>query len=871
MTRLRSLLRNLFRKREVERELADEVRAAAQILEQENIAAGMPPQEARRAAEIELGGSEQIRENVREVSAGMLLEQFAKDVRFGLRQMRRNAGFATVAIITLALGIAANSVIFSVVNAVMLRPLPFGEPDRLVRVYESNEARGWPQFSMSQPNFLDFRALNRSFEKFAASTGRGVVLPTPEGPENIIGRAVSAEFFDVLGITPSLGRNFLPEEDQGTATVAIVTHGFWTRRLGSDPQIAGKPLTVADRALTIIGVLPQSFEWGEAEIFLPLGASLAASRGDHRLSTIGKLKPGVTLLAAAQDMQAIAARLGEQYPESNKGWSVRLLTFMDWLVPQEFRTSLKVLQGAVALVLLIACANVANLLMARATARNQEVAVRVALGAGRARLVRQMLTESVMLGALGGATGLLLARWALAWLRAANPDNIPRIEEITLDWRVALFTVAVSVATGIIFGLAPAFQISRARVHDALKEGGRGADQHGGRQKMRSALVVAEVAVSLMLLVGAGLLIRSFWEVQNVRVGYNPEDVITLPVNLPGSRYPTAAQSTAFYHSFFEQIGALPGVKSVGATSIAPLGGGNTAVEINVDGQDATDRTPSANWRLATFGYFKTVGIPLLSGQDFEYSASPAQAQSVIVSESFARRFWPNENAVGKRFWDRGTRRGDPYTVIGVVGDVRDTGLEADPWPTFYYSNAVGNMNPMWVTIRTDATPATMSPLLREILKKTDANIPLGQVESLQALMDRSLAPRRFNLVLLVTFAGVALVMAAIGLFGVMAYLVAQRTHEIGLRLALGAQRGNILRLILGRGMMLTLIGVAAGLIGAFSLNRVMRDLLFGVTSTDAVTYLAVAALLTGVAALACYLPAYRATRVDPLVALRYE
>jgi len=803
-----------------------------------------------------------------------MLGNLWQDLRFGVRLIRKNPAFSAVVILTLAVGIGANTAIFSVVNAVMLRSLPFKDADRLVRLDESNPERGWPQFSASHPNFLDWRDRNQTFTAMAALTGASINLGTAGEIEVVNARAVTSDFLTVLGTTPLIGRNFLPEEDKpgGNARVAILTYGSWQKRFGGESDVVGRALTINDNPFTIIGVLPETFDWGtNNELLVPLAPDPKRNRGDHRLLVIGKLKEGVSQEQALADMNTIAAQLAEQYPDSNKGWVVASQGFYDWFVPEPIRRSLLLFLGAVGVVLLIACSNVANLMLARASARQKEMSIRIALGAGRARIGSQLLVEALSLSIVSGIAGLGIALLITKALKSMNPANLPRLDEISIDRRVLLFSLLISLLTGVLFGLAPAIHAARTNLADMLKEGGRSIAGGKMPQRIRSVLVIAEVALSVALLVSAGLLLRSFWRVQNIDPGFKPDRLLTARINLPRNRYQDGPPAWGFYKRLLEETSALPGVQSVGITSGVPMGGGNTAGEVRIEGQStAPDGTkPSADWRIVSPGYFRTMGIPI-RGREFDDRDGP-DSLAAIISEEMARRFWPNEDPIDKSVGL--VSMGDkPFRIIGVAGNVKTVGLESDANPVAYVPTAYASLwNPMNVVIRTAGEPTNQVAALRSTLRNVDPNVPLYDVRTVDGLVSDSLGSRRFTMFLLLAFAAAALLLACVGLFGVMAYLVSQRTHEIGIRLALGARPGDVFRLVIGRGMAMAAAGSTLGLGGAWMFGRVLESLLFQVATTDLVTLVSAPVMLLAVALLACYVPARRAMRVDPMVALRYE
>ena len=854
---------------------------------------GMSPEDAERAVMQELSESDVLTREVQRIAHQVdrdpatrgddgrrgWVEALWQDVRYGARTLRWSPGFTAVAVITLALGVGANTAIFTVVNAVMLRPLPFAEPNRLVRFWESNPGKGWPTFSVSHPTFLDWRNQSRSFERMAAHTGAGFTLTSAGSPEIARASAVTEGFLPVLGTTPSLGRNFRPDEDRpgGHTQVAIVTHGFWQRRLAANPSVLGTTLTLDGRPFEIVGVLPPSFSWiRPLDLLVPLAPDPSRSRSDHRLLVIGRLTPGVSLEQARSEMDGIAAQLARQFPESNGGWSVRLSGFYDWLVPRETRDSLMIFMGAVGLVLLIACGNVASLMLARAASRQKEFAIRVALGARRLRIVRQLLVESMLLALLAGSLGLLVAWLGTRLVTAAGPAaGLPRLDEVSLDARVFGFALTIALLSGFLFGLIPAVQASRPQIGEHLKDGARGASGGAARQRLRSALVVGEVALSVALLIGAGLLIRSFSQLQRVQPGFQLDRVATMRVNLPRPAYDGAAKSRAFYERLVPAVAALPGVRSVATSSAVPLSGGNTSTELHIPGRTVPADVPlSADWRLVGPGYFHTMNIPL-RGRDFDNRDVPVgdtpNAPVTIISESMARRYWPGEDPIGKTVIISSFGRA-PQTIIGVAGDVRSFGLETEAAPMVYGSAMVyTGWNPMSLVIRSAVDPVSHVDAIRDAIRQIDPAVPVYDVRTLDDLLSESFGPRRFNMYLLGSFAAVALVLACVGLFGVLAYLVSQRTRDIGIRLALGATRRDVVRLIVGQGMVLAVGGAVLGVAGALGSARLMQSLLFSVSPRDPLTFAAVPLALIAVALVACYLPARRAMRVDPLVALRSE
>ena len=792
-----------------------------------------------------------------------------QDLRYAARALRKSPGFTAVAALTLALGVGATTAIFSVVNAVMLRPLPFAGSDQLVRIWESNLERGRPTFAASHPNFLDFRAQAQSFESLAATYNAGFSWTSAGEAEIVLGMQVTATFLPTLKVTPQLGRNFLDEEDRpgGNTRVVLISDGFWRRAFGADPNTIGRTISLNLQPYTIVGILPPTFRWGNsAEMLAPLAPDPARNRADHRLSMIGRVKASASIDQARTELETIAARLGQQYPESNKGWGVRVSSFYDWLVPETTRRSLLVLLGAVALVLLIACGNVVNLLLARAAGRQRELSIRAAMGASRARVVRQLLFESSLIALLAAAGGIAIAFASTRLLVALGPDSVPRLEELSLDARVFAFAIAVALTTTVIFGVVPAIQAARQDPQDALRADGRHSTAGAGRKRLRAALTISEVALSVALLIGAGLLIRSFARLQQVDPGFAVSNLITGRVNLSPTNYPTAATRRAFYERFLSDLRGRPGIEAAAISSGPPLSGDFTAGDVKHPAQ-SNDEAGSAAWRLAGPGYFATLGIPI-RGREFSMQDLPDGPPVAIISAALAAKYFPSEDPIGRPLVMRSFRE-EPHIIIGVAGDVRTFGLEDDAGLVFYGSaTQYAGWNPMSLVWRS-STPSTDT--VRASVRSIDPNVPLSAIDSLDTLIDRSLGPRRFNLYLLGAFATVSLALAAIGLFGVMAYLVSQRTREIGVRLALGATRGEVFRLILGRGLALAVIGAVGGVGAALWLTRVMETLLFSVSRTDPVTFIAVPLALVAVALLACYIPARRAMRVDPVVALRAD
>jgi putative ABC transport system permease protein len=799
----------------------------------------------------------------------LMLAHTLNDMRYACRQMAKAPGFTLVAVLTLAFGIGASSAVFSIVNAAMLRPLPFPEHERLVMVYEVLPRFGL--FAVAPANFLDWRAQNTSFEGIAAYATGYETLVGADSAERISRATVSWDFFDVLGVEPALGRTFRAEEDLPQRTnVVVLSHGMWQRRFGGDPQILGRSITFSGVPSTVIGVMPPHvvFPSRTVEFWRPLGLNPAdATRGGHFLATIARLKDGVSLEQATAEMVGIATRLAQQYPDSNRDESVDVSTLRDRIVGSA-RPMLYTLLAAVGLVVLIACANVANLLLVRASVRAHEIAIRAAMGAGKRRIIGQMLSEGIVLGGVGGLLGVLLAYLAVAPLRTLGRGNIPRATEIALDWRVLAFSVAVTVMTGILFSLAPAWHAARGGLGAVLKEGGRSSA--GTRSlRVRNTLLVLEIALSIVLLVGATLLLRSFARLTGVDPGFRAEEVLTFSVDLPRVAYPEGHQRIAFFDSLHERLRGLPGVLGVGMVQTIPIRS-DYLLAFAIQGKPSEPgRAPSANYRAVSPGYFEALTIPLVRGRLFtEQDVSPRKV--AVIDEAFARQHFDGEDAIGRQI-DIGNGGENFYEIVGVVGSVNYEGLDSTPRPTMYAPFSTEPFSTMWMMVKTAGDPNNFAPTARQVLRELDPAIPAAALQRLDAVITESVAQRRFSMLMLAAFALVAVFLAAVGLYGVVAYAVSQRTQEIGLRMAIGAQHGDILRMVLGGGMKLAAAGVGVGLLAALWLARYVATMLFGVTPFDAVSYGATVAILLTVSVLACYVPARRATTVDPLVALRAE
>jgi putative ABC transport system permease protein len=809
------------------------------------------------------------------------METLFQDIRYGTRTLLKNPGFSAIAILALALGIGANSAIFSVVNAVLLRPLPYADPDRLIMVWHS-----YPSLKLEAPvsprGYFDYTEQSDIFEEASLAAGWNVNLTETGEPERIQGRAVSAGFFPTLKIEAARGRLFTPEDDQPEHDrVVVLTDGLWRRRFGSDPNIIGKTLTLNGNSFDVIGVLPADFQidsFGQGvEMYAPLALTPQQrnSRGSEFLLMIGRLKPGVTLTEAQTQMTTIANRIMEQNPGNYPAdWGVKVQSLNEQVVG-DIRMHLLVLLGAVGFVLLIACANVANLLLARAASRQKEIAIRTALGASRGRLIRQLLTESILLSIAGGGLGFLLALWGVDMLVSVNRNNIPRAGEIGIDPRVVGFTVVISLLTGILFGLVPALQASKIGLNETLKEGGRGTAGGARQRRVRAYLVVSEIALALVLLVGAGLMIKSFARLLDVDPGFRTENVLTMQMSLPGTKYREAHQVRAFYQQSLEQIKAIPGVQSASATSNLPLSGSVSSGNFQIEGRPALapgELSPHSDRRSVTQDYFQTMGIPLMKGRYFTDQDSPDSQLVAIIDETMARVYWPDEDPIGKRLsWS--SNNGNPIwaEIVGVVGAVKHIGLDGVVRGQLYMSHNQRSQGAMYLAIRTSGNPTSLAGAVKSAIQVVDKDQPVYNIKTMEEYLAGSVAKRRFTMLLFGIFGAVALILAAVGLYGVMSYSVTQRTHEIGIRMALGAKQSDVLRLVVGQGMLLAVAGVAIGLGAAFLLTRLMSSLLYGVSATDPVTFVVISLTLTGVALAASFVPARRATKVDPMIALRYE
>lgn len=812
-----------------------------------------------------------------------MMESVLKDLRFAFRGLLKRPAFTAIAVITLGLGIGATTAIFSVVNSVMLRRLPYRTADRIVVIQEINPEG--KRIQVTGPNFLDWRAQNTVFEHLAAIRITNANLTLADQAERIDLAQTSANFFDVFGVGPQQGRLFvLGDEQAGHAPVVVLSDALWRRRFASDPSMIGKPVTLDGNTYTVVGVAPPGFQYPDrTEAWLPplklapeLNPSIEPTqrRGSGYLSAVALLKPGVTVAQAAGEMETITSRLRQQYPETNNRRFDRVFSLHDHLIGDS-RTMLWVLFGAVMFVLLIACANVANLLLASATARSKEMAIRTALGASRWRVMRQLLTESAILALTGGVLGLFLSSYGVAAITKLLPQEFPRLNEIGMDWRVFGFTLGASLLTGFLFGFAPALHISRADVQEAMKETARGTAGSARHTRLRHALIVAEVALSVVLLAGAGLLFRSFMRLQSVNAGFTPQQVLTAQLSPAGPKFQQNEPFSNFYNQVLERAAAIPGVQSVGLISTLPLSKGPT-LGFRVEGRPilTADKWVPTNFRGVSPDYFRTMNIPIVQGRAFTQEDNANAPPRLMINQALAQRDFPDENPVGKRLtFGNTTQNNEPvwFEIVGVTANVRSLELRDEAPPELYFANSQSPFPSMAIVIRSTVDPESVAPALRQVVADVDPTVPVSRVQTMEHIVSESVTQPRFNLFLVGLFGGIALLLSAAGIYGVTSYTVTQRTHELGIRLALGAQVSDVLKLVLGQGMAVIGIGLVVGLAASFALLRLMRSLLFGVGENDPLTFTAITLVLLLVALLACYIPARRATKVDPLTALRYE
>jgi len=885
MNKLRAwLLRfgGLFRKQRRDRDFSAEMDSHLQMHIEDNLRAGMSPAEARRQALIKLGGIEQTKESVRDGRSLPILEMLLQDTRYGVRMLRKNPGFTAVVVLTLALGVGANAAIFSVVHAVLLKPLPYPESHRLVMVWEKVFLPNYQndENNPSPGNFSDWKNQNTVFENIGAYRNRSFNLTGSGEPVRVEGEQVSASLFSVLQLNAAIGRVFTAEDDQPAGQhVVVMSDGLWKSRFGSDAQILGTTILLDGESYAVVGVMPPAFHFPDPDdqLWVPIALTPQdlANHGSHNLLVTARLKQLVTAAQAQGELNRIAQHLTELYPDTNTGVKANVVPLFEEIAGP-VRPVLVTLFGAVGFVLLIVCANVASLLLGRASARHREIGIRIALGAGRTRILRQLLTESALLAVLGCVLGLVFARWGILALKLLSPPHIPRLDEIQVDASVFVFSLAISLLAGFIFGVLPALHAARGNVNDSLKEGTR-ESAGGARLRTRNLLVILETALGVVVVIGAGLLLRSFLILESVPLGFQPRGVLTFRVIPRGEKYSQLAGRTAFYQQAIKHIQALPGVKSAAAVSFIPLTNSRGSKGFSIEGciPPSAGQIPMAGYDAVTPGYFASLQIPLRSGRDFSWQDTPQAQRVVIINEAMARTYWPGEDPLRKRI-KLGTAD-DPYpwwTIAGVVGDIREFDVLTPPRPTMYLPiSQADDSNYLlrdWV-VRANGDAMNIASSIRAAMREVDPNLPVSRLRSLEQVRSISVAPQRFNLSLFGLFAALALLLAAVGIYGVMAYSVAQRTREIGIRVALGAQRGEVVRLLLCQGVGYAALGVILGVAGAFALTRLMTSLLYGVQPADPLTFVCVTLLLGCVALLACYFPARRAMRVDPIVALRSE
>jgi len=883
MKMMGSRMRGWFTMRRVDEEFQQELNEHLEMLAEEGVRRGLPREEARREARLRLGGTTQLRETNRELQGLPFLDTLLQDIRYGLRTLRKSAGFTSVAVLTLGLGIGANTAIFSVIHAVLLSPLPYDHPERIVLIWESNPSGGFNQFAVSPPNYADWHKEASSFEHMASVSRGNFNYTGGAEPEQLSGARVAAPFFAVMGVQPALGRTFVAEDDVvGKAQVVVLSHGLWMRRFGGDRNITGKALTLDGQTYAIIGVMPEGFQVpGRVEFWLPsefmprdLGPG---ARGAHYLRVMGRLKPGVSIEQAQAEMTGISKRLEQQYPRMQKGWTSLVISLNEATVGN-IRATLLVLFGAVGFLLLIACANVANLLLARAATRQREMAIRTSLGAGRWRIARQLLTESVLLSTLGSALGLLLAEWGVHALRTLPPSNLPRAAGIQLDLTVLGFTAGLAIATGIVFGLAPALQNLRNAPAETLKEGGRTAS--AGRHGMRSSLVVLETTLALVLLIGSGLLLKSFLRLQSVDPGYRSKNLLTATVSLPESKYATDRQQAQFFDQLVERLQSLQGVEAVGAASSNALEGQgyNFVFATKELAALAPTEQPSAGFYSVSPDYFRTLGIPLLAGRTFTSQDTAGGPRVAIISQALAKQFFRDRNPIGQSVFigNSGPEKGQIWReIVGVVQGMKQGAPESPIAPAVYMpylqDETNHDMASMSLFVRSEVATLDLESSIRERIHALRPDQPVNVILSMQDLISHSLAPRRYSLSLLGIFAALALLLSAVGIFGVVSYITLERRREFGIRLALGATRSHVMAVVLRHGLLLTGAGISAGVAAALLITRVLAQSLFQISPLDATSFFLSFFLLVVISIVACIIPALRAAHLDPVHTLRSD
>ena len=802
------------------------------------------------------------------------MSTFLSDIRYALRSLAKTPGVTLIAILTLGLGIGATTTVFSCVNALFLRPFPYADSYRLAAIRSDNPSRGWVGGSVSYPNFVDWQAQARSFTGLAAHGGQSFNMSGGDEPERLEGEAITWNMFGLLGLKPAMGRDFVPDDGrEGAAPVTILSAGLWERRFGADSAILGRAINLNGVPYTVVGILGPPIQFpDDAKLWVPIARSPTERRGMNSLNVIGRLADGVSFAAADAEIKGIAARLEQQYPEENAEWTASVVPLRTEEA-NDYKTVLQVMMGAVGFVLLIACANVANLQLSRAAARHREMAIRAALGAGRMRIVRQLLTESILLSLAGAAFGIVIALWGLDLIVAAVPSDKPFWMVFTIDGRVLAFTAAVAVGTGVLFGLAPIWQAGRVDVHASLKEGSRGSGTGGARQRLRHSLVVAEVALSMVLLVGAALMIRTFLQLQRVDPGFDRRNVLASWVVMAGPRYDAMLSRAAFLDQVLPRLRALPGVTAAAASQAPPLSQSSSSSSFTIEGWSTRPgERLEGNWQSVTAGYVTFLGIPMLGGRDISAQDVRDSSLVAVINKTMAEHYWAGQDAVGKRFRFGSDEPDSPwFTVIGVAGDVRHEKLGAPPEDQFYIPYTQAAYRGMMLMVRTSGEPAALAAAMRREVAAVDPQLPLFEQKTMEAMFRFSMWEQRLYGAMFGSFAAVALLLAAVGLYGVMAYMVTLRTHEIGIRMALGAQRRDMLRMVVRRGITLAALGVSIGLVGSFAVTGVLRGFLYGVSATDPLSFIGIPLVLSLVAFLASWIPARRATRVDPMLALRYE
>lgn len=881
-----SLYRRWMHREQVEEDLDREVQAYFEILVERYMARGLSREEARRTARVEFEGPEEVKQKVREARMGTAVETALRDISCACRVLRKSPGFTVIGALTLALGIGANTAIFSVVDAVLLKPLPYPNPDRLVIVRQRVRLPGYEgdRDMVTPADFHEWRLRSTSFEDISAIRYRSFDVTGDGEPLRVEGEAVSANLFTVLEANAWLGRVFRPEEDRyGGPRVVLLSYALWASRFGKNPNILGRIMRLDGENYTIVGVMPRWFRFFDPDdrlwVPLDLKPQELANRTDQSLIAIARLKPAVDIVRAQAEMDAVSAQLAEQYPETNRGMTAHVILLRERLIGN-VRAAVLILWSCSGFVLLIVCANVANLMLTRCTMRRQEFAIRAALGAGGTRILRQLLTESLLLALLGGAIGILVAVWVLHAIRWISPPDsfpyLPRLDEMGVDATVLVFNLGISVFAGIVFGMIPALQARSCNLRESLQENTRGSTG-GPHSWVRAGLIVTETAIGTLVLAGAGLLLRSYLHIERVPLGFEPNHVLTMRIIPRGAKYATEDQRTQFYHEILERIESLPGVQSAGATNFLPLTRVREVYGFSVEGQPAPSpgHQPTADFRMVTPGYFQAMSIPLIKGRAFSWSDAPRSMPVAIIGETMARQFWPRQDAIGKRI--RAGSPGSPgewLAVIGIAGDARNFEVVSEPQPTVYLPFAQPQQLPLTLhdeVVRSALAPASLSSAVRNAIWAVDPDLSISRMRTMKEVYDISVTPQRFNLVLIGLMACVGVFLATVGLYGVTAYSVAGRTREIGIRLALGAQRRDVLRLVVLQGVCISLIGIAIGTLAAVVLTTQMSGLLFGMSTADPPTYATVALFLLVVALAACYFPARAATRLDPIAAIRYQ